>query len=200
LFPEEQVAIARAVEKRRSEYTTGRACAHEALARLGLPIVPVRRSARGEPQWPVGVVGSITHTDNYCACAVAASTDIATIGIDAEPHAPLPPEVPVSTIARPEELLRLKRMRREAPAVHGDRLLFSVKEAVFKAWYPLTGRELDFDETTVAFDVQASSFTATLLVACPEAAGISLEILAGRWLVRDSLVLTAVTLAPIPGA
>jgi 4'-phosphopantetheinyl transferase EntD len=36
------------------------------------------------------VVGSITHCDGYRAAAVALATEVAAIGIDAEPHDPLP--------------------------------------------------------------------------------------------------------------
>jgi 4'-phosphopantetheinyl transferase EntD len=35
LFPEEEAVIARAVEKRRREFTSGRACARAALGALG---------------------------------------------------------------------------------------------------------------------------------------------------------------------
>jgi len=58
LFPAEEAAIARAVPKRRREFTTGRACARAALAKLGLPPAPIVPGLRGAPQWPAGVTGS----------------------------------------------------------------------------------------------------------------------------------------------
>jgi 4'-phosphopantetheinyl transferase EntD len=61
LFPEEITLVARATEKRRREFTAGRECARAALAGLGLAAVPILRGYRGAPQWPDGVVGSITH-------------------------------------------------------------------------------------------------------------------------------------------
>lgn len=194
LFPAEQAIVMRAVEKRRREFATGRACAHEALGQLGMPRAPLTSSARGEPQWPSGVVGSITHTDSYCACAVAVSTDIVAIGIDAEPHAPLPAGVPVASIACAEELSRLQHTRRDFSAVHVDRLLFSAKESVFKAWYPLTRKELRFEDALVRFDA-SGMFEARLLTAAPMVAGQRLNRWSGRWLVRDGLILTAVVRA-----
>ena len=190
-FAPERAAVMRAVEKRRREFATGRACAHAALAQLGLPTTPLTSTARGEPQWPAGAVGSITHTDGYCACAVARATDLLTLGIDAEPHAPLPPGVPIQSISCADELSGLERLGRGAPGVRVDRLLFSAKESVFKAWYPLTKRELDFDDAMVRFD-PAGRFDATLLVPAPTVAGRSLNEWSGRWVVRDGLVLTAV--------
>jgi 4'-phosphopantetheinyl transferase EntD len=61
LYPEEEAAVGNAVEKRRREFVTARACAREALAQLGLPAQPIPAGPRGEPVWPQGVVCSITH-------------------------------------------------------------------------------------------------------------------------------------------
>ena len=52
LFPEEEAVVARAVDKRRREFTTARACARTALAGLGLPAAPIGRGERGAPGWP----------------------------------------------------------------------------------------------------------------------------------------------------
>src|SRR5437868_12446432 len=84
LFPEEEPAVAKAVDKRRREFTTVRWCAREALAGLGMPPVPIMRGEKGAPRWPDGVVGSMTHCDGYRAAAVAKARDIAALGIDAE--------------------------------------------------------------------------------------------------------------------
>ena len=193
LFAAEEVAVQRAVEKRRREFTTGRACAHDALERLGLPPSPILSGKRGEPRWPAEVVGSITHCDGYRACAVARRSEIATVGIDAEVNAGLPDGVEAE-IARPEELSWLRELKREAPAVHWDRLLFSAKESVYKAWFPLTELWLDFDEAYVAVDPSAGTFSARLLVSGPLLDERRLTAFSGRWLVRDGLILTAIAL------
>jgi 4'-phosphopantetheinyl transferase EntD len=75
------------------------------------------------------------------------------------------------------------------PATHWDRLLFSAKESVYKAWFPLTGRWLGFEDAHLTIDPAAATFTASLLVE-----DAPLRFLAGRYLVRDEWVLTAVTL------
>jgi 4'-phosphopantetheinyl transferase EntD len=193
LLGAEEKVVGRAVEKRRREFTTGRACAHAALERLGLPPSPILSGERGEPRWPGGVVGSITHCDGYRACAVARTREISTVGIDAEVNAALPEGVQ-SEIALPEELSWLGELKRDSPTVHWDRLLFSAKESVYKAWFPLTERWLDFDEASILVDPSAGTFSARLLVSGPVLDGRRLTAFSGRWLVRDGLILTAIAL------
>jgi 4'-phosphopantetheinyl transferase EntD len=194
LFPEEELALGRAVEKRRREFTTARLCARAALQKLGFPPVPIPTGERGEPLWPVGAVGSITHCDGYRACAVARSREVLTVGIDAEPNAALPDGL-LGYIARPEELPSLRRLELELPAVSWDRLLFSAKESVYKAWFPLAKRWLGFEDAVVAFDPGAGTFTARLLVSGPQLADGPLRELSGRWLARGGIVSTAIVLS-----
>ena len=191
IFPEEEATIARAVDKRRREFTTARACARADLARLDLPPSPIVPGARGAPSWPHGVVGSMTHCAGYRAAAVALSRHTAAIGIDAEPHEPLPSGV-LTFAALPQERERLDRLAAVVTEVCWDRLLFSAKESVYKAWYPLTGRWLDFTQADVEFDAAAGTFTARLLVNGPIVDGRRLTGLAGRWLVRNGLIVTAI--------
>ncbi len=190
LFPGEEVAIEQAVEKRRREFITARACAREALAQLGLPPSPIPSGPRGEPRWPEGIVGSITHCAGYRACAVARAGDLASIGIDAELDQPLPEGV-LGDIALAEERRLLQGLHREAPSVHWDRLLFSIKESVYKAWFPLAQRWLGFEEAAVAIDPQGC-FSARLLVPGPVLGGRELRGFRGRWLAREGLLLAAI--------
>jgi 4'-phosphopantetheinyl transferase EntD len=193
LFPEEEEVIAKAVDKRRREFTTARACARAALAKLGIPAVPIVPGPRGAPQWPAGVVGSITHCDGYRACAVARDSDIVTIGLDAEPHDRLPGGV-LDAVSLPPERARLAELAAAVPGVCWDRMLFCVKESVYKAWFPLTGSWLGFEEACVDFDPVAKSFTAGLLVPGPVVSGRRLTGFTGRWLVREGLIVTAIVI------
>ncbi|MFI1865156.1 4'-phosphopantetheinyl transferase [Streptomyces jumonjinensis] len=194
LFPEEEAALARAVERRRREFTTVRGCARRALAGLGLSAAPLVPGVRGAPVWPDGVVGSMTHCDGYRAAAVARTPGTAAVGIDAEPHGPLPEGV-LGVVGRPEERAWIAEGG-AGPGVHWDRLLFSAKEAVFKVWYPLTRRELDFTEAVVVFHA-GGTFTARLLVPGPAVGSGTLTELPGRWTAAGGLALTAVVL-PAP--
>ena len=197
LFPEEEAALGRAVEKRRREFVTARACAREALARLGLPAQAIPSGERGAPQWPDGVVGSITHCEGYRACAVARAGDLATLGVDAEPNQPLPDGL-LGDIALPEERGMLAALAREEPGICWDRLLFSAKESVYKAWYPLAASWLGFEDAVVAIDLPSATYAARLLVPGPVVDGVFLTGFSGRWTVRDDLVLTAIALGREP--
>ncbi|QUQ68519.1 4'-phosphopantetheinyl transferase family protein [Kutzneria sp. CA-103260] len=171
LFPEEEKVIVRAVDKRRREFSTVRYCARQAMKALGLPESPILPGERGAPQWPDGVVGSMTHCAGYRAAALAWDRDIVTIGIDAEPDEPLPEGVH-EAIALPSEL-----------SVHG-RLLFSAKESVYKAWFPLARKFLDFSEAELSFG--DGTFSARILVPGP------VRGFEGRWLIKDGFVVTAI--------
>jgi 4'-phosphopantetheinyl transferase EntD len=79
---EEEPIVANAVESRRREFATGRACARTALAEVGCPPSPILRGPFGEPVWPRGFAGSITH-DNGFAAAIAYPTEYpGHLGID----------------------------------------------------------------------------------------------------------------------
>ncbi|MFI6449188.1 4'-phosphopantetheinyl transferase [Kitasatospora sp. NPDC050543] len=190
LFPEEQAHIARSVPHRQAEFHAVRACARRALAALGRPAVPLVPGPRGEPRWPDGVVGSMTHCAGYRAAALAPAAELLGVGIDAEPDQPLPDGV-LEAVARPEELPRLAELARAHPALSADRLLFSAKESVYKAWFPLTGLMLDFSEASLTF-APDGTFTARLLVPGPVVAGRRLPGFEGRWLAASGLVVTAV--------
>jgi 4'-phosphopantetheinyl transferase EntD len=191
LFPEELAVIARSVDKRRREFTTVRGCAREALARLGFDPLPILPGERGAPRWPAGIVGSMTHCEGYRACALALGRDVRTVGVDAEPDAPLPEGV-LDAIALTDELAMLRDLEARAPGVHWDRLLFSAKEAVYKAWFPLAGKWLDFSEARIAIDPAAGTFEATLLVPGPETPEGPLAGFSGRWLGRRGLLLASI--------
>jgi 4'-phosphopantetheinyl transferase EntD len=191
LYDEELLAIGRAVDKRRREFVTGRACARQALARLGFRPCSVPSGARGEPVWPQGVVGSITHCRGYVACAVAPRAFLGAVGIDAEPHEPLSGEI-LPEIVTPVENRRVTDLSAAWPDVHWDRVWFSAKEAVYKAWFALTRRWLGFHDAEVTLDGVNGRFVAQLLVPGARINGESISRFSGRWLVRDSLTLTAV--------
>jgi 4'-phosphopantetheinyl transferase EntD len=193
LFAEEEEVIAKAVDKRRREFTTARACARTALAKLGVPPAPILPGLRGAPQWPAGVVGSITHCDGYRACAVARDSDIVTIGLDAEPHGRLPDGV-LDAVSLAPERARVAELTAAVPGVCWDRMLFCVKESVYKAWFPLTSRWLGFEEACVDFDPASQSFTARLLVAGPVVNGRPLTGFTGRWLISEGLIVTAIVI------
>jgi 4'-phosphopantetheinyl transferase EntD len=189
LYDEELLALGRAVDKRRREFVTGRACARQALAQLGFRPCPVPSGPRGEPVWPQGVVGSITHCRGYVACALASREILGAVGIDAEPHEPLNREI-LPDIVTPAEHRRVASLSAACPDVHWDRVWFSAKEAVYKAWFTLTRRWLGFHDAEVTVDAANGRFVAHLLLPGARINGESTTSFSGRWLVADGLTLT----------
>jgi 4'-phosphopantetheinyl transferase EntD len=199
LFASERLSLGRAVEKRRREFVTGRACARTALQRLGVPVVAIPSGQHGEPLWPTGVVGSITHCLGYRACAVASSQAAVTLGIDAEPNTPLPDGV-LEQVAFGRER---ERVAERPPLTDGEgrvdlpRLLFSAKEAVYKAWFPLAKRWLGFDDVELSIDLANGEFAAELLIPGPVVGGAMLTEFPGRWALQDGVICTTVVVPAV---
>ncbi|MGD0701427.1 MAG: 4'-phosphopantetheinyl transferase superfamily protein [Trebonia sp.] len=197
LFEEEEALVVRAVEKRRREFATGRHCARRALGALGVPAAAILPGEEGEPRWPAGIVGSITHCAGYRAAVVARAHEVLTIGIDAEPDQSLTDEV-LKLVSLRAERDRLRELAAAAPGICWDRLLFSAKESVYKAWFPMARRWLGFDDADITINggegnAAAGTFTARLLVPGPVIGGGPLAGFTGRWLARDGMILTAIT-------
>ncbi|TKA00293.1 4'-phosphopantetheinyl transferase family protein [Actinacidiphila oryziradicis] len=200
LAEEAAVLSAATIEKRRREFTTVRHCARRALARLGLPPAPIVPGERGAPRWPQGILGSMTHCDGYRAAALARTTDFFSLGIDAEPAGPLPKGV-LKAVSSPTERSALAALADRRPDVHWDTLLFSAKESVYKAWFPLTHRFLDFSGAELEFHPGSNSFTARLLIKGPVLPGHgTLSAFTGRWTQRQGLVLTAIAAPAVSGS
>jgi len=146
LSPEEELSLGRVVQNRKREFATGRACAHRAIRAMGLTPSPILIGAGREPIWPSGVTGSITHCRGLCAAAVASSDEVRSIGLDAEENLPLPQGVLEVVLSSRDQGLQSEPRN---SIVYSDRLLFCVKESVFKAWYNITKLWLDFHECTI---------------------------------------------------
>lgn len=203
LYPVEIEQISAAVESRRIDFAAARACAREAMTRLGVAAGPIIRGGRGMPVWPEGVVGTLTHTDGLRAAALARSSAVRSLGLDVEPHGPLPDGV-LDAVSLPEEAEWVRAARGEVGSVHWDRVLFTAKEATYKAWFPLTRRWLGFADahislatTHVEGDTAAGELRTRILID-PHTVdgGPDLVEMHGRWAVRDGYVASAIVLRP----
>src|SRR5699024_2433498 len=142
VHPADTAAIRSASAARRREFHTVRALARRALTGIapeadgadGAPLLP---DARGAPSWPLGVVGSMTHCRDYRGAVVAKSSAYAAVGLDAELKGAMPPQVR-DLICRPEEKSMMEDLQRHEPSLPWPYVIFSAKESVYKAWYPVT--------------------------------------------------------------
>lgn len=193
LFAVEAQHIARAVAKRRNEFTRVRQCAGAALGQLGLTRPPMVPGPNGEPSWPAGVVGSMTHCPGFGAAAVARSHQLLSLGIDAEPNEPLPGKV-LELVAGPTEQRRVRSLSAADPTIAWDRLSFSCKESVYKAWFPLTQAWLGFEEGEVLLHPDGT-FQTRLFVTGLTTQGQPVGSFDGRWRVADGFIITGACLA-----
>lgn len=183
LFPEEREAVRNAIDARRAEFAQGRSCARRALASFGVPARPIGVGPRREPLWPEGFVGSITHSGNLVAAAVARSRMVRALGIDAEVAVPLPSDVRGVVLNAAERV----------DGGHGkehETVVFSAKESVFKALFPLTRAWIDFADLVVETDEMAGTFCARPTRHDP-LWDRHANTLAGRFTVTGGYVLTA---------
>lgn len=190
LFREEESVVARAVRQRRLEYATVRSCARACLSKLGYAPTPLLPGVDGAPTWPAGASGSMTHCAGYCAAAVAPAQLFSAIGIDAEPDEPLPEDV-LEVVSTPWERTRLAGLGSGGGAPSWDRLLFSAKEALYKAWSSLVGNWLDHQEAQIVLRPDEATFTALLSREDLVVDGMPLVRLEGRYARANGLLVTA---------
>jgi 4'-phosphopantetheinyl transferase EntD len=191
LFPQEEAVISGAVAKRRTEFATVRRCARTAMRRLGLTPAAILPGPLGAPVWPPAVVGSMTHCDGYLAAALAMKTEVITIGIDAEPNLPLPAGV-AEIVTSPQDLRMLADLGRRDQKICWDRLAFTIKESIYKAWFPLTRKWLDFKEAEIWIDPGDRTFTTCLHAAPPVSPSGEVIEFSGRWLASENLLIAAI--------
>ncbi|GAA2560806.1 4'-phosphopantetheinyl transferase PptT [Mycolicibacterium diernhoferi] len=196
-LPEEEPLVARSVAKRRNEFVTVRHCARIALGEIGVEPVPILKGDKGEPCWPEGVVGSLTHCEGFRGAAIGRQREIRSLGIDAEPHDVLPKGV-LDAISLPVERAQLAELSQLPADLHWDRILFCAKEATYKAWFPLTHRWLGFEDAHITFTLDdsgsAGTFRSRILIDPAAEHGPPLTALDGRWSVAGGIALTAITL------
>lgn len=160
-FPGE---TAHGVPRRIAEFRAGRAAARAALVELGLPPRAIPVGADRAPIWPLGLQGSITHTETLCLAAIGRGMGI---GLDLELATPLDDDLRPS-ILRPEEA--------QFSAIEA-KLVFCVKEAAYKAQYARSRQLFDFH--TLAVTLDQGQFVARFIDEVPPfSAGAELH---GRW-------------------
>jgi 4'-phosphopantetheinyl transferase EntD len=147
LMPVESSYLGRSVPKRAREFAAGRLCARRALAEFGILNFPIEVAADRRPRWPPSVVGSITHTEGFCAAAVAERSALASIGIDSEAANAVKREL-WDSICLPEEIDWLEALA-EGERAAAATLIFSAKEAFYKCQYPITTQSPGFHEAHV---------------------------------------------------
>ena len=191
LYPEERAFVRNAVPSRVREFTAGRLCARKALERVGALPGPLLVGVDRAPVWPEGVVGSITHTRDYCAAAVVRVGEFAALGLDVEPAVPLERSCWETVLTPPE----VHWLEAQFAAERGllAKVIFSAKECTYKCHYLVRKGWLDFHDVEIEPDLARGTFGATFLVDANPGfpRGTRLQ---GRIRATDGRILTAMIL------
>ena len=194
-YPKEEQYITNASPARRDEFRAGRRFGREALAQTGTQAMEILIGEYGEPVWPLGQVGSITHAERYVIASVAPSLRLLGLGLDLELATPLDPKLS-AVICGPGEL-RAGREPCEKGVVFGKRAVVA-KEAYFKATSSWVRRRFDFLDVAVTFDPYSGSFE---VIAVERGLGLALphpSRVSGRYHQADGLIAATVWISANP--
>lgn len=144
-FQAEAKAMRTAGDYRQSEFVAGRDCARAALAQIGYPEQPILADADGVPAWPAGALGAISHSRGYCGAVAARQTDYRILGLDLEKTNRLS-RAAIERVVHPQEQGYVEGDQRKAS------LIFSAKEAFFKAQYPSWQTHANFHDLVLAVE------------------------------------------------
>ncbi len=185
LYPEEVRITAQMVERRLQEFQHGRSCARLALSMLGQPPGPVGRGKHREPLWPAGFIGSISHAGDHAAAAVAATDLFLGIGLDMEFADPIE-DCLIASICRPDEIGRVDDGE---DIGYRAKLLFSIKESIYKCMWPLIREFIDFTEIEVRLVDDSDRYEAIAHTAKCDA--VPVDRLSGRYRRYGKLILAS---------
>ncbi len=198
LLPAERAATETFVDGRKLQYAAGRSCARAGLADLGFDARPLLSGHDRRPLWPAGAEGSISHTDGFCVAISARTSELAGrgIGVDTEQHGRVRPELFAKLFTASE----LSALEDRAPT---DRalaatIMFSAKEAFYKAQYPRSEAWVSFTDVEIELPMPAAGGCAGRAHRATELAALDLV----RWPVavgvdvRPGVVITAVVVEP----
>lgn len=142
LTAEERKIVRNAVDKRCYEFSAGRRCARKCLGYSGITDFSLLKGEYGEPVWPQGFTGSITHYSGV-AFAVTAPRDQGVIGID---FVDLSEQMPGAHLILNIMEINTKFVNN---VKNPELLLFSLKESVIKVLSPVLQEYIEFKDIKI---------------------------------------------------
>jgi len=191
IYDEEWNCVANAVEKRQAEFCAVRICARRLLECLGIDNFPLLPNRDRSPRWPEGIIGSISHTQGYCAVVATRSGRLVGLGLDVEQDDPLKSEL-IRLICTDRE----RRWLDAQPANERYRLaklIFCAKESAYKCQYPITETFVDLRQAELYLDLDSKRFRAVIVKDLGPRFPVNLSI-RGRFDWKRSLVMASAEL------
>lgn len=187
LAEEEKLCADWRSEARRELFRAGRTAVHEALQGLGLDRgTPVLRGPQGEPVWPEGAAVSISNTTGMAVAAACCIPQFRSIGVDIElRRRPVRLELK-HHLCLPSEFERLHSCGMSLL------LLFSAKEALYKALYPICRRLIGFKEMELRWDAGDEAWRVVPQVEIP--LELNWDRLRVRWREMDEYIVSGIAI------
>jgi enterobactin synthetase component D len=186
-----------AARRRLATFAAGRYCGARAVEDLtGSRAVDIRVGESGAPVWPIGLTGSISHTDSIAIAAVAKTAGLAGIGIDYEAAVSheVANEIEKLVFADSGEVQVGRGLEFGMSWPELATVTFSAKESLYKALRPLVGRFFEFHDARL---VELTSTHVTLRLAIDLGGGYRAgSSFAVRYSLADGCVATAVVIPP----
>ena len=192
LYPRERDELTTFGEKRRSEFAAGRLCSKLALAEFGIINFPLQINDDRRPRWPDGIVGSISHTHDYCAALVGRATEASAIGFDVERTGRIGEEL-WDVLFTPSEQERLRVLPLARRAISAT-IVFSAKEAFYKCHFASSPTWLDFTDVEIDVSSGAQGTAGNTFDIQPRSASVVRANYAGRFIVAHGFVATSVVI------
>lgn len=179
-----------AVPKRLNEFYVGRILAHAILQQHFDCSDSITSMSERLPIWPKGFKGSISHSNNKLVVAVSAQADYLGIDIEHIVDESFAKDSAALILTQSEQALWQTGQIQGLSFCEYLALIFSLKESLYKAVYPVVQSYIDFLEASVEhIDIENQAVTLSFCLKVREKYGL-LENYQGYWQIQDNTVLT----------
>ncbi|MBQ0833829.1 4'-phosphopantetheinyl transferase [Marinobacter sp.] len=158
-YAAENMAMRKAVAKRRCEFFAGRKAARQALGKLGIEPLSIPMGVQRDPLWPNGIVGAITHTQYHAVAIVASANHFKGVGLDLEKNGRISEALATEIEAEAGDLNSDTKDRLTSQGICAHTLRYSAKESGFKAYFPAYKHFLAYRDVSCTVDLTTNSFT-----------------------------------------
>lgn len=134
-------------QKRLDHFISGRYCAKKALSEVVNGDYEILKGKDGEPVWPEGFIGSISHIDGFYGAVAAQQKCIRSVGMDIEGLGKITNEMRTNLFTQNE--LEFIGSMDFGEQDYYSTLFFSLKESFYKMQFPMTGEKLWFTDLEI---------------------------------------------------
>jgi 4'-phosphopantetheinyl transferase EntD len=182
LHPDERALTGKMAAKRLADFRASRYVASNALSQLGHSDFAILINQQRGPIWPPGIIGSLSHCSEIAVAVAIDDRSIASIGIDVEAYYEMEENLRKLICSEQE----MKHLRSIGQPELMSKIVFSIKEAIYKCLNPLIQQWIDFKDVSIVLDKNKQTYVANLNSELTARLGCST--ISGRWLINEQHV------------